>query len=266
MVEQILLNLLKNSIEALARGTRHHRDRRRRPPGIHRRARRGPGLDADAESNLFRPFSTTKGPAGTGLGLAVSRRLARLLGGDLVHVPSERGARWRLHCPAEETTHGTRSPRPARLLLVDDDEAACRLLAEVLEREAYEVVSALSAEEALKAGEAGPFDAVLTDLRMPGSSGLDLLRPVRERDPSALVLVLTAFGDAAAAGEAIRAGAYDFISKPYDIAACGRRSAGRWAGGVSASTRRTRGTIPHGRGGEAVRRPRWWATVRPSSR
>jgi two-component system response regulator HydG len=108
----------------------------------------------------------------------------------------------------------------ARLLLVDDDEEACRLLAEVLEREAYVVVPALSADEALlKVDQVGPFDAVLTDLRMPGKSGLDLLRVLRERDPGALVLVLTAFGDAAVAGEAIRAGAYDFISKPYDLAA-----------------------------------------------
>jgi DNA-binding NtrC family response regulator len=106
----------------------------------------------------------------------------------------------------------------ARLLLVDDDEAACRLLSEVLEREAYRVVSALSTDEAIaKLDEEGPFDAVLTDLRMPRKSGLDLLRTVLGRDPEALVLVLTAFGDAAAAGEAIRAGAYDFISKPYDI-------------------------------------------------
>jgi DNA-binding NtrC family response regulator len=108
--------------------------------------------------------------------------------------------------------------RTARLLLVDDDEAACRLLSEVLEREAYRVVSALSTDEAItKLDEEGPFDAVLTDLRMPRKSGLDLLRTLRSRDPEALVLVLTAFGDAAAAGEAIRAGAYDFISKPYDI-------------------------------------------------
>jgi signal transduction histidine kinase len=104
MVEQILLNLLKNAIEALPSGgtvtiaTGH----------VHHQAfidvhDDGPGLDADAESNLFRPFSTTKGPAGTGLGLAVSRRLARMLGGDLVHVPSERGVRWRLTLPGEES-------------------------------------------------------------------------------------------------------------------------------------------------------------------
>ena len=113
----------------------------------------------------------------------------------------------------------TNTSTPPRLLLVDDDEAACRLLAEVLEREQYRVVSALSVDEAVAKLDAnGPFDAVLTDLRMPKQSGLDLLRVVRERDPAALVLVLTAFGDAAAAGEAIRAGAFDFISKPYDIA------------------------------------------------
>ncbi len=109
--------------------------------------------------------------------------------------------------------------RRARLLLVDDDEAACRLLAEVLERDAYEVVATLSVDEAIRALDMpGRFDAVLTDLRMPERSGLDLLRLVREREPDAVVLVLTAFGDAATAGEAIRAGAYDFVSKPYDIA------------------------------------------------
>ncbi len=106
----------------------------------------------------------------------------------------------------------------ARLLLVDDDEEACQLLAEVLEREEYEVVRTLSVDAALRAlDRQGPFDAVLTDLRMPGASGLDLLRAVRRKDADALVFVLTAFGDAGAAGEAIRAGAYDFISKPYDL-------------------------------------------------
>jgi DNA-binding NtrC family response regulator len=107
-----------------------------------------------------------------------------------------------------------------RLLLVDDDEDACRLLGEVLERESYEIIRALSVEEAMaKFHREGPFDAVLTDLRMPGASGLDLLQHVRQLDPEVLVLVLTAFGDAAAAGEAIRAGAFDFVSKPYDLAA-----------------------------------------------
>jgi DNA-binding NtrC family response regulator len=113
------------------------------------------------------------------------------------------------------TTATMESPR---LLLVDDDEAACRLLSEVLERENYRIERALSVGEGLaKLDGEGPFDAVLTDLRMPGASGLDLLKTVRERDANAIVIVLTAFGDATTAGDAIRAGAHDFISKPYDI-------------------------------------------------
>lgn len=113
----------------------------------------------------------------------------------------------------------TSGRKHARLLLVDDDEEACRMLGEVLERESYDVRRGLSVKEGLSLFEKeGPFDAVLTDLRMPEASGLDLLAAIRERDPEALVLVLTAFGDAGAAAEAIRAGAYDFISKPYDLA------------------------------------------------
>ncbi len=104
------------------------------------------------------------------------------------------------------------------VLLVDDDEAAVGLLAEILERERYRVATATSVTEALKqVATSGPFDLVLTDLRMPGASGLDLLRVVRDRFPDTIVIVLTAFGDAAAAAEAIRAGAYDFISKPYEL-------------------------------------------------
>lgn len=103
MVEQILLNLLKNSVEALTDGgtvtiTTGIADHQAYIDVVDD----GPGLDAEAESNLFRPFSTTKGPLGSGLGLAVSRRLARTLGGDLVHVPSARGVRWRLTLPIEE--------------------------------------------------------------------------------------------------------------------------------------------------------------------
>jgi signal transduction histidine kinase len=105
MVEQILLNLLKNAIEALSPGN---------SVGVVTGTENGtsyidifddgPGLDPVAEAQLFRPFSTTKGSHGTGLGLSVSRRLARTLGGDLVRMPSVRGVRWRLTLPQNETT------------------------------------------------------------------------------------------------------------------------------------------------------------------
>ncbi|MEP6572478.1 MAG: HAMP domain-containing sensor histidine kinase [Gemmatimonadota bacterium] len=103
LVEQILLNLLKNSIEALSTGGRV--TILARSDGAVRIIEvmdDGPGLAPGAIEHLFTPFITTKGPAGTGLGLAVSRRIARALGGDLTHLPSDRGTRWRLTLPAAE--------------------------------------------------------------------------------------------------------------------------------------------------------------------
>jgi signal transduction histidine kinase len=103
MVEQILLNLLKNATEALSPGnTVEVSISRAQGEAYIDIVDDGPGLDAEAEARLFRPFSTTKGTHGTGLGLAVSRRLARTLGGDLMHVHTQRGVRWRLILPAVE--------------------------------------------------------------------------------------------------------------------------------------------------------------------
>ncbi len=97
LVEQILLNLLKNAIEALRPGGQitvaaGHRD----GSAWIVVADNGPGLAEEAKAHLFNPFATTKGPGGTGLGLTVSRRLARTMGGDLTYEPSERGTAWRL--------------------------------------------------------------------------------------------------------------------------------------------------------------------------
>ena len=96
LVEQILLNLLKNAIEALSPtnsvGVVCGREDAMTFIDIFDD---GPGLDPEAEAHLFRPFSTTK-VHGNGLGLSVSRQLARMLGGDLVRMPSPRGVRWRL--------------------------------------------------------------------------------------------------------------------------------------------------------------------------
>jgi signal transduction histidine kinase len=103
LVEQVLLNLLKNAIEALTPGgrvvIRTGTDAEQAWLEV---ADTGPGLAAQARQHLFEPFATTKEGAGTGLGLAVSRRLARASGGDLVHVPSARGTVWRLTLPVGE--------------------------------------------------------------------------------------------------------------------------------------------------------------------
>ena len=142
----------------------------------------------------------------------------------------------------------------ARLLLVDDDEEACRLLAEVLEREAYDVVPALSADEALtKVSESGPFDAVLTDLRMPGKSGLDLLRTAagarsRRRWSSCSPRSATPARRARPSGPAPTTSSASRTTSRR----CGRPWRARWAGGASpacGATARTPRRLERPRGG-----------------
>ena len=100
------------------------------------------------------------------------------------------------------------------LLLVDDDATFRERLARALRQRGFEVRTAASGEEAL-AQEDSP-ELALVDLRMPGRSGLALLKELRERDPSTQVLVLTGYGSIPTAVEATRLGAAGYLTKPVD--------------------------------------------------
>jgi two-component system response regulator HydG len=108
-----------------------------------------------------------------------------------------------------------------RVLLVDDDEAFCETLELGLRRRGYDVVTQRSADEAYDRLAGDAFDVVVTDLNMRRVSGIDLCKRVVDGFPRVPVVVLTAFGSLDTAVAAIRAGAYDFISKPVDLAALG---------------------------------------------
>ncbi len=104
-----------------------------------------------------------------------------------------------------------------RLLIVDDDRDLGETVCLGLQMRGYAVEWRPSVALALEALAGDPFDAVVTDLNMQGSDGIDLCRKVTERGPDVPVLVLTAFGSLETAVKAIRAGAYDFISKPVEM-------------------------------------------------
>ena len=103
---------------------------------------------------------------------------------------------------------------PARLLIVEDDEGLGEVLRIHLEHEGFETRSVSSAEEALPLLEKFPQDLVLTDLNLPGASGLELLKRVRSIDREMPVIVMTAFATVETAVEAMKRGAYDYITKP----------------------------------------------------
>ncbi|MEP9411972.1 MAG: sigma-54-dependent Fis family transcriptional regulator [Candidatus Brocadia sp.] len=103
------------------------------------------------------------------------------------------------------------------ILVVDDDAVAAELLAEVLGKEGYRVQTTTNSTDAIRMGETTSFDVVITDLKMPNTSGIDILRAYSRMNPQTITIVITAFGSFETAIEAIRNGAYDYISKPFKI-------------------------------------------------
>ncbi len=105
-----------------------------------------------------------------------------------------------------------------RVLVVDDDASVTAALRETLEDEGYEVSTAATGEAGLAVLERGPFDALITDLRMPGMGGASLLTEARRRFDDLPVLVVTAHPSIESAVELMRFGAYDYLSKPFQRA------------------------------------------------
>jgi two-component system sensor histidine kinase/response regulator len=104
-----------------------------------------------------------------------------------------------------------------RLLVVDDEAAQVEALCRTLEDEGYSVKGFTATREALAALRAGSFDIVLTDLTMPGMDGIAFLHAAREIDPGLAGIVMTGHGTIASAVEAMKAGALDYILKPFDL-------------------------------------------------
>ncbi|HEX7477201.1 MAG TPA: sigma-54 dependent transcriptional regulator [Polyangiales bacterium] len=105
----------------------------------------------------------------------------------------------------------------ARLLFIDDDRAVSDAISDTLTHRGFEVVCASSGAEGLAALEREHFDAIISDLNMPGMSGIELCQRVHASWPSLPLVLITAFGSMETAVAAIRAGAYDFISKPIQM-------------------------------------------------
>ncbi len=126
--------------------------------------------------------------------------------------------------PSRDDAEGSPAPRAAattmkdlRILLVEDDRENCLMLKEVLGRWGYQVTEVFSGEEAIERCRREPFDIVLTDIRMGRVGGLDVLRAFRKASPRTQVIMMTGFGSVDTAVDATRAGAFDYISKPFKL-------------------------------------------------
>src|ERR1051326_2007145 len=115
----------------------------------------------------------------------------------------------RVETPAEQ--------RPPRILVVDDERSMRELLAIVLRREGYEVLLAENGKSAIATLEKEPVDILISDIKMPDLSGVDVLRAAKRIDQDILGIMITAFASTETAVEAMRLGACDYLSKPFDV-------------------------------------------------
>jgi len=104
-----------------------------------------------------------------------------------------------------------------KILIVDDDPGSLSSLGEAMTREGYTVTLASSGEEALRLGNDQDFDVVITDLRMQGVDGLQVVRTLKNSRPDTVVIVMTGFASMETVVDAISAGAYDYVSKPFRL-------------------------------------------------
>ncbi len=198
----------------------------------------GTGMAAEVKSRIFDPFFTTKGKAGMGLGLAVSFGIIRRHEGS-VEVESEvgMGTRFKIILPKAELTEETlkvetqiHAAPPAihtadrgrtfdanqpKILVVDDEEPIRELLSDLLENEGCRVYLAPGSREALGLFQSTEFDAIFTDVGMPGMSGWELAHAIRERNRTIPIAVITGWGEAVGSDEQKEAQVDWVITKPF---------------------------------------------------
>jgi PAS domain S-box-containing protein len=193
------------------------------------------GIPEAFRERIFDPFFTTKDAGvGTGLGLSICHDIARKHGGHLSLTPSTPGtARFTLRLPRVTTTGQTgeagptvqscewRPPAAAggkrlpRLLLVDDESSVLEIMCMFLEA-AFEIVATTDPSSALETLRTESFAGVITDMRMPKISGLDVLKAAKQRSPELPVIIMTGHAKTEAEiAEALALGAAHVIPKPF---------------------------------------------------
>jgi signal transduction histidine kinase/ActR/RegA family two-component response regulator len=190
----------------------------------------GEGMSPEVRSRIFDPFFTTKGEAGLGLGLAVSYGIIRRHEGNIeVESQPGRGTTFNIKLPVAKLSSTSKhvSPeapanviqrkpsRKLRLLVVDDEPSVRELLHELLESEGHVVVTASNASDALVLFRASKFDVIYTDIGMPGMSGWELARAIRELDAEVPMVVITGWGDEVGSERQKAAGVDRVVTKPF---------------------------------------------------
>ncbi len=236
-LREVLVNMVFNAIDAMPEGGKLTLSTRADEQSVIIKVTdTGVGMYPEVRSRIFDPFFTTKGKAGLGLGLAVSFGIIRRHGGNIevesqygsgtefritlpVATIAESGPRIEVSDPVPASSLASDVAQPAnampRLLVVDDEDFVRDLLKDMLEGEDCEVTLASNGSEALALFREFQFDAICTDVGMPGMSGWELAREIRHLDQRIPIAVITGWGEAVGSNEQKAAGVDWVIAKPF---------------------------------------------------
>ncbi|MBI3454574.1 MAG: GAF domain-containing protein [Candidatus Rokubacteria bacterium] len=225
-LRQVLTNLILNAVDALPRGGTITITSRAAGEGIEVSvADTGVGMPEEVRRRIFEPFFSTKGPKGTGLGLAMVYGIVSRHGGTVTVASREgAGSTFTIRLPVGfgrrevVTAPLVLAPdRAARVLVIDDEEPVRDALADMLRLTRHEVVVASQGVEGLEYFRTAPFDLVMTDLAMPGMSGWQVAQAVKALRPNVPVVLVTGWGVELSA-EQLRAHGVDHVmTKPFRI-------------------------------------------------
>ena len=234
--QQIITNLLGNAVKFTAQGyvkvnAQIIEDR------IHVSIEdTGPGIENELMEHLFTPFVQGKAgeaSGGTGLGLSLSTTLVKLMNGTL-SVKSSEGVGTQIivdlplsrvddsevaNCDEQDTLLTMRVNNPIKVLVAEDDDWSRDILVSLLEKAGCQIIEAADGEQAIKAFKAEAPDLVMTDIRMPNKTGIDLLKYVQQLDPehSIPVIAVTASTLIHEQQALLDEGFWQVIAKPYQI-------------------------------------------------
>ncbi len=229
-LREVLTNLIFNAVDAMPEGGPLTVRTWSTPSDVYLSVRdSGIGMNESVRHRLFEPMFTTKGQRGTGLGLSVSFAIIQRHDGEImVESAPDRGSTFTVRMPAAVSgavrNEGVAPLTPSRealgrsrVLVIDDEECIRQLLAEALTHLGYSPRLAASGEEGLAVFAGEPIDIVVTDVGLPGISGIEVARTLSERSPHTPVLLLTGWRDQLAAQGKHLEGVARVLAKPITI-------------------------------------------------